>query len=50
MKQKENSLKRQVYVAPKMEVIGIESQTVLCASGMRGNSTEGVTTSGFDWI
>ena len=50
MKQKVNILKRQAYVAPKMEVIGIESQTVLCGSGMRSNNTEGVTISGFDWI
>ena len=50
MKQLQESQKRHVYVAPKMEVIGIESQTVLCGSGMRGNNTEDVTISGFGWI
>ena len=29
-----------VYETPRMEVIEIESQTVLCGSGMKGHSTE----------
>lgn len=49
MKQKESSLRRQTYLPPCAEIIQIESQTVLCASGLGGNSTEGVTTTGFDW-
>ena len=52
MKQNESSLKRQTYLPPCAEIIQIESQTVLCASGgasFGGNSTEGVTTTGFDW-
>ena len=52
MKQKESSLRRQTYLPPCAEIIQIESQTVLCASGgasFGGNSTEGVTTTGFNW-
>ena len=52
MKQNESSLRRLTYLPPCAEIIQIESQTVLCASGgasLGGNSTEGVTTTGFDW-
>lgn len=53
MKQNSNSLRRQSYLPPCAEIIQIESQTVLCASGgastLGGNSTEGVGISGFDW-
>ena len=53
MKQTSNSERRQSYLPPCAEIIQIESQTVLCASGgastLGGNSTEGVTTTGFDW-
>ena len=49
MKQNESGLKRQTYLPPRAECIHIETSTVLCASTMRGNSTEGVTTTGFDW-
>ena len=50
MKQNESGLRRQSYLPPRVEIIVIEQQDVLCASGMRGNSTENVTISGFDWI
>ncbi len=50
MKQNESSLKRQTYLPPRAECIQLGTSTVLCASTMRGNSTEGVTTTGFDWI
>lgn len=53
MKQNESSLRRLTYLPPCAEIIQIESQTVLCASGgvtgMKGNTTEGVGISGFDW-
>ncbi len=42
MKQKENSLKRQNYEPPKVEIINLEIQGVLCASALQGN-TENVT-------
>lgn len=50
MKQNGNSPKRQTYAAPRAEIIAIERQTVLCGSGINGNSTESVGISGFDWI
>ena len=40
------------YQSPKAELIILETQGVLCASGgasFGGNSTEGVNTTGFDW-
>lgn len=41
------------YQSPKAELIILETQGVLCASGggasLGGNNTEGVTTTGFDW-
>ena len=43
------SRRRGTYQSPKAELINLELPTVLCASTMRGNSTEGVTTTGFDW-
>lgn len=53
MKQKESSLRRQTYLPPCAEIIQIESQPVLCASGevtgMNGNTTEGVGISEFGW-
>ena len=53
MKQNESSLRRQSYLPPCAEIIQIESQTVLCASGvvtgMKGNTTEGVGISDFGW-
>ena len=49
-KQMKSQKKRQAYLSPLTELIQLEAPTVLCASTMRGNSTEGVTTSGFDWI
>ena len=53
MKQNESSLRRQSYLPPYAEIIQIESQTVLCASGvvtgMKGNTTEGVGISDFGW-
>lgn len=42
MKQKENSLKRQNYEPPKVEIINLEIQGVLCASALQGNN-ENVT-------
>ena len=51
MKQNESSLRRLTYLPPCAEIIQIESQTVLCASGgvtgMKGNTTEGVGISEF---
>ena len=53
MKQNESSLRRLTYQPPCAEIIQIESQTVLCASGvvtgMKGNTTEGVGISDFGW-
>ena len=53
MKQNESSLRRLTYLPPCAEIIQIESQTVLCASGvvtgMKGNTTEGVGISDFGW-
>lgn len=53
MKQNESSLRRLTYLPPCAEIIQIESQTVLCASGgvtgMKGNTTEGVGISEFGW-
>lgn len=43
MKQPENSLERQKYQSPSAEIINIETQSVLCISSMRGNTTENVT-------
>lgn len=52
MKQNESSLRRLTYLPPCAEIIQIESQTVLCASGvvtgMKG-TTEGVGISDFGW-
>lgn len=50
MKQNGISPKRQTYVPPRIEIIEIEQQTVLCGSGVKGNSTESFGFSGFDWI
>ena len=53
MKQNESSLRRQTYLPPCAEIIQIESQTVLCASG---GAQSGVGTTnmnvqdGFGWI
>lgn len=33
-------LQKQSYETPRVEVVEIESQVVLCGSGMKGNSTE----------
>ena len=40
-----------VYEAPKVEVIEIETQCVLCASGMGGSSggTESMNMTNVDW-
>ena len=45
-----NSPKRQTCAAPYVEIIELELQTVLCGSGINGNSTESVGIDGFDWI
>ena len=50
MKYKGNSPKRQTCAAPYVEIIELELQTVLCGSGINGNSTESVGIDGFDWI
>lgn len=51
MKQKESGLKkRQPYQPPRVEIIEIETQGVLCGSAMRGNSNESVGISDFGWI
>lgn len=48
--QKEVLKTRQTYQPPKAEIIELVTQGVLCASGIRGNSTESVGISSFDWI
>lgn len=52
MKQKESGLKkRQPYQPPRVEIIKMEVQSVLCGSAFNGNNgTEGVGISGFDWL
>ena len=50
MKYKGNSPKRQTCAASYVEIIELELQTVLCGSGINGNSTESVGISGFYWI
>ena len=51
MKTLKNMRAQRPYESPKAEVIEIGTQTVLCASGVsKGNSTENVSISGFDWI
>ena len=50
MKQTRNRLKRQTYQPPKALVIEIEPQSVMCGSGIRGNSTESVGVSEFGWF
>lgn len=50
MKQKESGLKkRQPYQPPRVEIIKMEVQGVLCGSALKGN-TEGVGISDFGWI
>ena len=49
MKQKESGLKRQPYQPPRVEIIKMEVQGVLCGSALNGN-TEGVGISDFGWI
>lgn len=39
--------KRNSYEAPKLEIIELEIQTVLCGSPIQGNSTEAVGTDYF---
>lgn len=51
MKQKESSIKRHPYLPPRAEIIGMETQGVLCGSAINGNNnTEGVGISDFGWI
>ena len=38
------------YEPPRVDVIAIECQGVLCASGINGNSTESVGSRDFGWI
>ncbi len=47
MKQKESGLKRQPYQPPRVEIIGMVTQSVLCSSALIGNTTEKVTTETF---
>ena len=50
MKQNGISPKRQTYVPPRMEIIEIEQQTVLCGSGISGNSIESIGVEDFGWL
>ena len=43
------SPKGQKYEAPRAEVIAIETQGVLCASGMKNSSTESINVQGFSF-
>lgn len=47
----ERSLKRQRYEAPKAEVIGMETQGVLCVSAEEGTrgGTENMNLTNVDW-
>ena len=38
------------YEPPRVEVIKLESQGVLCGSSINGNSTESVGSRDFGWI
>lgn len=49
MKQTNNRQKGQKYEAPRVEVINIETQNVLCASGMKDSSTESIIIEGFNF-
>ena len=42
-------MKKLIYEAPRVEVISIETQGVLCASGMSSSSTESINVSGFEF-
>ncbi len=45
--QKEGLKLRQTYQPPKVEIIDVALQGVLCGSALNGNSTEAVTTGTF---
>lgn len=51
MKQIIENRKMQVYEAPQVEVVEVVAQGLLCGSeiGIDGNTTEEVTTVGFDF-
>jgi len=49
MNQTKKGLEKQAYVTPKVEVIVIEPQGVICGSGIQGNSTEAVGIGEFEW-
>ena len=42
-------MRKQNYEAPYAEIIAIETQGVLCASGMKDSSTESITIEGFEF-
>jgi hypothetical protein len=42
-------MKKPVYESPRAEIIAIETQGVLCASGMKNSSTESITIEGFEF-
>ena len=50
MQQLLNRQKRQTYEPPRVEVIEIEPQAVMCGSAIDGNSTESIGIGGFGWI
>lgn len=42
-------MRKQSYEAPRAEVIVIETQVVLCASGAQGSNTENITVEPFEF-
>ncbi len=42
-------MKKMSYEAPRAEIIIIEAQGVLCASGMQNSSTENINVQGFEF-
>ncbi len=46
---KEKSCKTNGYESPRMEIIEMKPQMVLCSSALQGNSTEAVTTGYFSF-
>lgn len=46
----EGLITRRPYEAPKVEIIEIETQGMVCSSAMGGRANESVGIQGFDWI
>ena len=42
-------MEKHSYEVPRVEIIAIETQGVLCASGMKNSSTESINVQGFQF-